>query len=303
VLILSGDHVYRADYRRLIDFHLERGAGATVLSSTVPAAAASSFGVLSVDGEQRITGFVEKPADPRPYARDGCCRINLGVYCFDTQVLVRLLVADARRRSSHDFGKDIFPAALAGGGLYACDLERVCPDREPYWRDVGEIDSYFEASMDLLRDAPPFALKDPRWPPQSKFHDWVPARTAAAARLGRRSVQGHNLVANGSEHASADVVNCILSPRVSIGPGCQLEECILFPGAVVGEGARLRRVIVEEEVRVPPGLRLTSGRASASGSCTVSPRGVAVLTSSGDGELAPAKTPRPATVGEAALRG
>lgn len=291
VLILSGDHIYRADYRRFIDAHVASGAGATVLSSTVPAPEASCFGVLSIDGEQRLTGFVEKPADPRPHARDGRCTINLGVYCFDTQFLVRLLVADSRRRTSHDFGKDILPAALKTGGLHACGLEQVCPDAEPYWRDVGDIDSYFDANMDLLRAVPPFALKDPRWPPHSRFHHWVPARIAAAARMGRRSVQGRNLVANGCDNASAEVVNCILSPRVAIAPGAQLEECILFPGAVVGEGARLRRVIVEEGVHVPPGLRITSGRARGSKSFTVSPRGVVVMASDGEAVRAPQARP------------
>ncbi|MBI4605229.1 MAG: NTP transferase domain-containing protein [Planctomycetes bacterium] len=279
VLILSGDHIYRADYERFIEAHLAAKAEATVLTSAVDAREASSFGVLIADDEGKILRFVEKPADPLPYGRDGICTINLGVYCFSTPFLVRQLVADAKRRTAHDFGKDIFPAALEHGSLHTCALEAITPGGRPYWRDGGTIDSYFQANMDLLGAPPAFELTDPRWLPDSRFHEWVPARGYASARIGRRWVEGRSLISSGVEIEDSTVVSCVLSPRVRVGRGAELEECILFPGAEVGEGARLRRVIVEEGVSIPAGMRVGVGSKVAAGSFTVSPGGVVVVAS------------------------
>jgi len=278
VLVLSGDHVYRADYRRLIDLHLEREADITVLTDWAEAAQCSAFGIIATGPDGRITGFVEKPADPTPFAHDGRCLINLGVYCFRTEFLVQQIVADAKRKTSHDFGKNILPAALDRGGVFSCPLGAICPDRAPYWRDVGSIDSYFQANMDLLAFPAPFDLTDPRWAPESTFHEWLPALYSTEARIGDRVVEGRNIVSSGAQIERAAVVNCVLSPRTKVGPGSELEECVLFAGAEVGEGARLRKVIVEENVRVSSGARIGFG--GDSDRFTTSPGGVAVVSSS-----------------------
>jgi glucose-1-phosphate adenylyltransferase len=279
VLVLSGDHVYRADYGRFIDAHLARDADATVLTGRVDEKEASAFGVVTAAEDGRITRFVEKPADPSPYSEDGQVLVNLGVYCFQTRFLVQQLVADAKRKTAHDFGKNILPAALErGAAVSSCPLEVISPDAIPYWRDVGSIDSYFQASMDLLRAPPPFDLTDPRWPAESRFHEWVPARVAAAARLGERTVHGRNLVSSGVQIDLSEVVSSIFSPRVRVGRGCELEECILFPGVEVGDGAALHRVIVEEGVSVPSGARIGFGRDSEQ--FTTSPGGVVVISAS-----------------------
>lgn len=161
VLVLSGDHIYRADYRKLIETHLETNAKVTVLTDEVATREASSFGVLKVSSHGEITRFVEKPADALPLSRGGGCTINLGVYCFDTNFLVDKLVADARnRKSARDFGKDILPSAVKERAVAACLLESVSCSKSPYWRDVGTIESLFQANMDLLRDPPPFDLEE-----------------------------------------------------------------------------------------------------------------------------------------------
>jgi glucose-1-phosphate adenylyltransferase len=254
VLVLSGDHVYRADYRRFIEAHVERDADATVLSGEVAIEAASSFGILNIAEDGRIVRFVEKPADPAPYSLDGeHCLINLGVYCFQTRFLVERLVADAKRKTAHDFGRNILPGALDHGRILACPLEVICPDSQPYWRDVGNIDSYFEASMDLLCSPSAFSLSDPRWPADSGFKEWVPARHAVSARIDKRRIDGRNLLASGVEISEAQVVNSILFPQVVVEEGAEIEKCILFRGARIGRGAKMRCAIVEEGVSVPAG--------------------------------------------------
>ena len=269
VLILSGDHVYRADYRRFVATHLERGADVSVLMGDVPAAEASAFGVLETR-DSRVVRFLEKPADPRPWARAGRCSINLGVYCFRPRFLCERLAVDARcEGSAHDFGRDVLPASLRAGAVESCPLATVSP--QPYWRDVGTIDALFEASMDVVRGE--FEFSDPRTP-----------AAAPAARRWRT-----NLVADDVETHGASLCRCVLSPGVRIEPGCELEECVLFPGARVGRGSRLSRVIVEEGVWVPPGTR-TAG-AATSGEVRTTPRGVAVFA----GDYAGAQEARSAT--------
>jgi glucose-1-phosphate adenylyltransferase len=277
VLVLSGDHVYRADYQRFIESHLERDAAVTVLTGLVPSPEASAFGVVQTTAGGRIAAFIEKPQDPGPFAEDGKCLVNLGVYCFQTQFLVRQLVADAKKKTAHDFGRNILPAALERGAATSCPLEAISPDVTPYWRDVGSLDSYFQANMDLLRLPPAFALADPRWPPTSRFHEWLPASAPASARIAGRNVLGRNLLSSGVEVEHAELANCILSPRVRVGRGSELEECILFPRAEVGEGSQLRRVIVEEGVQLPPGTRIGFGGDSRQ--FTTSPGGVVVVSS------------------------
>ena len=276
VLVLSGDHIYRADYMRFIETHVERDADVTVLSDWVDARECSSFGVLTLGEKGEISGFAEKPQDPTPHAKDGKCLINLGVYCFRTEFLVQALVHDAKKRTPHDFGRNILPGAVGHASVLSCPLEVISPDRKPYWRDVGNIDSYFQANMDLLKVPAPFELTDPRWPSNSRFYDWIPAICSTTTRIGGRSIQGRNLISSAVRMEHARVVNCVLSPRVRIGANCELEDCILFEGAEVGRGTKLRRVIVEEGVRIPEGVKIGFGGDSEQ--FTTSPGGIVVIS-------------------------
>lgn len=275
VLVLSGDHVYRADYRRFIDAHVKRDADATVLTGHIDPSEASSFGVINVNEEGQVLKFIEKPANPHPYAVDGRCLINLGVYCFETEFLVSQLVADAKQRTPHDFGRNILPSSLGSGRVLSCPFDVVCPDGNPYWRDVGSIDSYFQANMDLLRTPAGFDLMDPRWAPDSHLKEWVPARCTVRATIGGQAVAGRNLIGSGVETEDAQIVNSVLSPGARVGRDAELEECVLFPGSRVGAGAKLRRVIVEEGVEIPAGARIGFG--SDSHRFLTSPGGVVVV--------------------------
>ena len=264
VLILSGDQVYRADYRPLLEEHLRTSADVTVLADSVLAGDASSFGVLEVSTDRRIRRFVEKPRDPLSYAREGKCSINLGIYCFRPEFLLELLLADAQDGdSAHDFGRNILPAALDLGLARSYPLTAVSVDDTPYWRDVGTVDSYFEANLDLVREPAGFTLADKRWAPNSPFWQWLPAVTPAAAEIDGRRIEGRNIISPSVKTEGASVVNTILSPGVEIGAGAELDGCVVLPGARIGRGSRLRRVIVEENVWVLPGTEI--GRCSSIG--------------------------------------
>ncbi len=242
-LVLSGDHIYHADYRALLELHAAQDADVTVLTGSIPAAEASQFGVLQLSGSgdgARIVRFVEKPADPTPYAREGECAINLGVYCFRPGFLREWLGADAADPgSSHDFGKDVLPAAVARGArVAACPLERVTPTGRPYWRDVGTKGSLLQANLDVLSGA--FQLVDPRWPNALPFRAWA---NAVAPR-------GGNVVAPTARVDGATLERCVVSAGAVVEPGCRLEECVVLPGAVVRRGAILRRRIVDVQERL-----------------------------------------------------
>jgi glucose-1-phosphate adenylyltransferase len=256
VLVLSADHVYRADYARLIELHLAAGSDATVLVDRVPSAEACRFGVVSRLESGRILSFIEKPAAPGAWASQGICDINAGVYCFRPSFLGWLLEAGRHGEEALDFGRDILPAAVERGQVDACPLASVCPDPAPYWRDVGTLESYFEAGMDLLGESPRFDLADARWSRECPFWDWTPTRSRVLARGGGPVRAGSNLTGSAARLESTDVVDCIISQRARVGRGARLDRCILLPGAEVGEGARLRNVIVEEGARVEAGASM-----------------------------------------------
>src|SRR2546426_2829853 len=189
VLILGGDHVYHADYNKLIEAHRETDADITVLTGEVEDSEASSFGVVARSGASQITHFVEKPANPAPFSNRGKCLINLGIYCFRPSFLVDQL-ARSEEETGYDFGKDVLPRAVKDAKVFSCPLDRVCPDVRPYWRDVGTLDDFFEANMDLLGVTRAFELADPRWARSSVFQSWLPRRDLLMARIAGRVVCG-----------------------------------------------------------------------------------------------------------------
>ncbi len=277
VLVLSGDHVYRADYRRFIDSHLESDADVTVLTDRVDEETASSFGVLRLGDGGTIERFVEKPKDPGTYAVEGKCQINLGVYCFQTKFLVERLISDSKRNTAHDFGKNILPRSVEEGRVSSCPLEAICPDPTSYWRDVGTIDGYFESTMDLLRTPPAFDLRDSRWPPGSRFFEWLPAKFPGSRPPGDPLPATQNLISSGCEVTPSSVDRSVLSPGVHIGQGSEIEECIIFSGVNIGKGVKMRRVIVDEGVHIPDGAEIRDG--VHCGQFTSSPSGVVVVAS------------------------
>ncbi len=257
VIVLSGDHVYKMDYGKLVERHDAAGADATIGAVEVPLAEARSFGTIEVDGEGRILRFREKVADPPEIpGKPGRALANMGVYCFTTEALVRALFHDAKRDSRHDFGHDILPAMAATGKLFAVPFVDENRKETLYWRDVGTLDSYYEASMDLVAVDPVFNLYDKEWPIRTMPRQVPPAKFVFAdegpdARMG---VALDSIVCGGCILSGGRVERSILSPEVRVRSYARVEESVLMDRVEVGRHARIRRAIVDKDVRVPEGF-------------------------------------------------
>jgi len=257
VIILSGDHVYKMDYSKFLDYHESRQAVATIGAVEVPIEQASSFGVLEVDDQWRITSFQEKPSNPRPIpGKPGRVLVNMGVYCFETPTLLSALCDDAGQESRHDFGHDILPSLAGEGQLYAYPFHDENRKPDLYWRDIGTLDSYYEASMDLISVHPQFNLYDSDWPILTLHRQLPPAKTVFAQvgkPKGRVGIALDSIVCGGVIISGGSVERSILSPDVRINSHATVQDSVLMDGVDVGREARVRRAIVDKNVRIPPG--------------------------------------------------
>ncbi len=239
VLVLSGDHVYRMDYRPMIEAHLASGADATVAIAEVPRQEASGFGVVETDDADRIRGFLEKPANP-PSGQ-----ISMGVYVFRAAALYSVLRADAERESAHDFGKNILPEMVRNG--------RVLGFRHRgYWQDIGTLDSYYRANLDLVKLDPPFPLEDPRWPIFTPSSEFPPARFGARAMV-RSSIVTHGSIVNGT------VLRSVLFPGAVVEEGAHVRDSIVMGESWIGPQAEIDCVILDKRVHVGPRARVGFG--------------------------------------------
>ena len=240
ILVLSGDHVYRADYRLLLNFFLEKKAEAVVMAHTCPIEEASRFGVISVDDNQLITGFSEKPKKPAalPWS-PGLSLISMGVYMFETAVLVKALINDAKNpRSTHDFGHDVIPELIKCHKTYAYTYE-------DYWQDIGTIDAYWQANMDFLTTAAPFQLNDPDWPIRT-YRPQYPSSFITNGNINN-SILGSGCLIMGGR-----IENSILSSGVIVEDEAEIEDSIIFEGTVIKKGAKLQRTILDKQIVIPP---------------------------------------------------
>jgi glucose-1-phosphate adenylyltransferase len=290
ILILSGDHVYRMDYASMLRAHEERSADATIACMDVDLASARDFGVMAIDEHQRIVEFQEKPQEPRPMPGHADRALaSMGIYLFEAGLLREALQADhARADSSHDFGKNVIPGMLAERRVFAyrfgAEGERVSPDR--YWRDVGTIDSYYEANMDLLKRIPPLDLYQPEWRIRTYNAQHPPARVVAGAH--HEGQVTNSILEHGAVIAGGSVHESILASEVHVGDGARVESSILFSGVRVGAGAQLRRCIVDKHVVIPDGERIGHDRELDARRFTISDGGVVVVPREFDfGDAAP----------------
>jgi glucose-1-phosphate adenylyltransferase len=255
VLILSGDHIYKMDYRRLFEYHLKKGGPATVCAIEVPSSEASDFGILSVDKNHRILSFVEKPKDPPQVpGKPGVSLANMGVYLFETDALVRALCEDAANKESrHDFGHNILPALTASEPVHAFSFVDRDEKKQSYWRDVGTTEAYFEANMDLVSVDPQFNLYDEDWPLRTYSRQLGPAKTVFAQEEpgGRLGIALDSLLCGGVIVSGGRAERSILSPNVRINSYAVVEDSILMDGVDVGRHARVRRAIVDKGVKIP----------------------------------------------------
>jgi glucose-1-phosphate adenylyltransferase len=262
VLVLAGDHVYKMDYRPMLEAHVARNAGASVCCTEVPLADARRLGVVAVAGDGRIERFIEKPRSLEEPAGDKVLA-SMGVYVFDGTVLARLLADDAAApRSGHDFAADILPRAVADGRAYAYAyaLRGTGALARPYWRDIGTLQAYWQAHMELLGPAPLMTLDDPSWP--LGRCNVAPTKIAATAATAAGGTIEDSIVAAGCNIAGK-VVRSVLSEDVEVSHGAVIVDSVVLPGAFVGAGSRLRGVIVDAGHRVPARTAIELNREAA----------------------------------------
>jgi glucose-1-phosphate adenylyltransferase len=279
LFILSGDHVYKMDYSRMLRFHQERGASVTLAAIEVPLAEASRFGVVAIEEHERITGFQEKPQAPIPIpGSPDLALASMGVYLFDTDVLVRALEADANQSTTHDFGKDILPALIHREPVYAYRFYDENKKASKYWRDIGTIDAYFDANMDLCQVSPEFNLYDPEWPLRT-YQPQAPPAKFVFADEGQRCGRAHDsLISPGCIVSGSSVSGSVLCPNVRVHSFCRIEQCILMPGVRVGRHARIRRAIIDRDVLIPRGARIGYNIDEDRRRHTVTDSGIVVVT-------------------------
>jgi len=259
ILVLAGDHVYKMDYSILLADHVEKGAQCTVACTEVPVKDAHGFGVMAVDPSSRITGFVEKPA--RPPALPGKPEValaSMGIYIFNAGYLYETLAADlADSTSSHDFGKDVIPRAVREGVAAAHSFEASCvtTDRssKPYWRDVGTIDAYWEANIDLTAVQPTLDMYDTKWPIWT-YQEQLPPAKFVFNRDDRRGMAVDSLVSGGCIVSGSHVDRSLLFSSCRINSYCSLREAVLLPSVTVGRHCRLTRVVVDRGCTIPAGM-------------------------------------------------
>ena len=278
-LILSGDHIYRMDYAAMLQHHHDSGAEVTVACLTVGLDQARAFGVMTVDERDRIVSFEEKPEYPRCIPGDvEHALASMGVYVFSMSRLIELLHEDHGRESSHDFGQDILPSMVAAHRVNAYRFGgssgRVTADR--YWRDVGTLDAYYDANMDLLRPMPAMDLYQDDWPIRTYEGQHPPARSVPGGS-GREAEIVNCMLASGTLIIGGTVRHTILFPSVRVEEGAVVESSLLFECVSVGAKAQIQRCIVEKDVIIPPGERIGFDLARDAERITVSDGGIVVI--------------------------
>lgn len=254
VLILAGDHIYKMNYLNMLRAHVASRAEVTVGCVEVPREETWRFGVVTLDTEGRIRSFHEKPGESEPIPNDPAhCLGSMGIYVFDTEVLVQAAVEDAKRDSRHDFGRDVLPAMLASHRVFGHAFVDENRKSRKYWRDIGTLDAYWQANMDLLAPEPEFSLYDPSWPIRTYQEQQPPAKMVLAKEpSGRRGMVLESLVSGGCVIRGGRVERCVLSPQVRVEEHAHVERSILMEGVVIGAYARVRNAIIDKGVMVAP---------------------------------------------------
>jgi glucose-1-phosphate adenylyltransferase len=285
VFVFGADHIYRMDVRQMLDFHVAQKADCTVAAIPVPIEEASAFGIVTADASGRMVDFQEKPRHPKPMIGDpGKALVSMGNYLFSTEALVREIVKDASKEGAHDFGKSIISEMHKRTNVAVYDFAtNKVPGQGPneigYWRDVGDLDTYYECNMDLVSVDPKLSVYNERWPIYT-----APSFTAAPAKFvfanieeGRVGQATDSLVSEGCIISGARVNRCILSPKVRVNSYAEVSDSILFEGVIVGRRARIRNAIVDKNVEIPPGLQIGYDEEEDKKRFFVSPKGIVVV--------------------------
>jgi glucose-1-phosphate adenylyltransferase len=259
IVVLAGDHVYKMDYSIMLADHVANGLGATVGCLEVSRREATAFGVMAVDEKRRITAFVEKPAEPPPMpGRPDTALASMGIYAFSAEYLYRLLEEDvADRASSHDFGRNIIPKAVAEGQALAHPFSMSCipnpPHTEPYWRDVGTVDAFWAANIDLTSTDPALNMYDRSWPIWT-YQEQLPPAKFVHDLDDRRGTALNSLVSGGCIISGARVSNSVLFSNVMVHSYAQVAEAVVLPDVVIHRNCRIRKVVIDRRSVLPEGL-------------------------------------------------
>ncbi len=261
ILILAGDHIYKMDYAALIADHVALGKQCTVACIEVPIAEASAFGVMAIDDQRRIVEFVEKPANPPAMpGKPDVSLASMGIYVFDAKALFAALDRDAATPgSSRDFGKDVIPAMVAAGQAVAHPFGLSCvrstPEAPAYWRDVGTVEAYWAANLDLTNTIPELDMYDRDWPIWT-YQEQLPPAKFVFDDDGRRGMAVDSLVSGGCIISGGSVRRSVLYSKVRIHSYAEVEEAVLLPGVDVGRGCRLRKVVIDVDCVLPEGMQI-----------------------------------------------
>lgn len=258
LIILAGDHVYKMDYSKMILEHVLRGADCTVACFEVPQEEASSFGVMAIDEHKNVVSFKEKPEKPEPMpGKPGRCLVSMGIYVFNTRFLLDLLETDSENaESDHDFGKNVIPGLIGKSKVVAhffkdsCVIDAV---REPYWRDVGTLDAYWDANIDLTTVTPALNLYDTSWPIWT-YQAQLPSAKFVFDSDDRRGMAVDSLVSGGCIISGAIVRRSLLFSNVRVNSYANIEDTVVLPDCDIGRNAVLKKVILDRGCLIPPGL-------------------------------------------------
>lgn len=277
VLVLGGDHIYKMDYAKMLDFHLLNNADITMSCTPVPPAEAMRLGVAEADENGRVKKFVEKSKEPPLIPGSDQCYASMGVYIFNTSVLVRRLIEDMKQDTEHDFGKNIIPKMVSGGDrVFAYEFEDENKKDAPYWRDIGTIASYYEANMDLVNVSPVFNLYDSHWPTHRRHQPGPPAKTVFN-EPGRQGIASDSLLSTGVIVSGARVERSIIGPRSFLHSWSSVNDSILFDNVEVGRHCQIRRAIIDKHVKIPPGTVIGYNPEEDRNRFTVSDDGVIII--------------------------
>jgi glucose-1-phosphate adenylyltransferase len=283
ILVLGGDHVYKMDYGKLLAFHVESKADMTVACFEVPVAEATAFGVMGVDENSRVVEFAEKSASPATIpGKPGMSLASMGIYVFNAKFLFEQLIRDADdKHSSHDFGKDLIPHMIKKYHVFAQNFEQSCvgmgDDNVPYWRDVGTIDSYWEANMELTKVVPDLNMYDQDWPIWTHQEQLPPAKFVFDED-GRRGMAVDSLVSGGCIVSGSVVRRSLLFSDVRVNGYCTIEDSVLLPNVDVCRDVTLKRAIVDKNCKIPEGLVVGVNPEEDRKRFHVTPNGVTLIT-------------------------
>jgi glucose-1-phosphate adenylyltransferase len=282
VCVFGADHIYKMDVRQMLAFHIDHEADATVACIPVPVADAGGFGIVECDAHQAVTAFLEKPTLPPDAA--GTRLASMGLYIFRADALTRLIRADAERTdSAHDFGRDILPGMVPTGRLFAYDFStNAVPGMKEhergYWRDIGTLDAYWQASEDLVSVSPSFSLYNPEWPIYTAYYPSAPAKFVFSDREQNRvGIATDSMVSEGCIISGGHVDRSILGLRVRVNSFSSVSESVLFDDVDVGRHARIRRAIIDKGVTIPPGTTIGYDLEADRQRFTVSDGGIVVV--------------------------